>query len=312
MFYFAKKDFLLKAIIDLGTNTFHLYIAEVKANTLHEYYKMQIPVKLGKGGINNGEITSDAFRRGLTALHEFAKYIERFQVKDIQAFATSAIRNASNGSQFIEEAHRQFGIPIQAISGDVEAGFIYRGVNHSFKFPDETVLVMDIGGGSVELIIGKQQNILWKQSFEIGAARLIDLFHHENPISSSEVEALTAYLTEKLKPAVEACEKYNPQIFIGAAGSFETLLDVVINDLAVIPLSLSKHAYEIRREDFDVFVEIMKTGTQAQREKLKGMVSFRVEMITVAALLMQFAVEQFQIKRIICSDYSLKEGVLFS
>lgn len=302
----------MKAIIDLGTNTFHLVIAEVKNGTIREYFKLQVPVKIGSGGINNGYITPEAFQRGLTALNEFRKYLDQFEVKDVKAFATSAIRNANNGKQFVQEALEKCNITITTINGDTEAAYIYKGVQHSFRLPDERVLVMDIGGGSVEFIIGHGEEILWKQSFEIGAARLIERFHRENPIGLHEAAALKHFLAGELAPLADAINTYMPKVLVGSAGSFETLVDVVIKDLAVVPLSLSHQAYEIRREDFDVFVEIMQTSTMEQRSRMKGMITFRVEMITVAALLMQYVVESFQVKRIIASNYSLKEGVLFS
>lgn len=300
----------MKAIIDLGTNTFHLVIAEVKSGVISEYFKLQVPVKIGSGGINNGLITQEAFQRGLTALSEFRKYLNQFGVEDVTAFATSAIRNATNGTQFVKEALEKCNIAITTIDGDTEAEYIFRGVQHSFRLPDEKVLVMDIGGGSVEFIIGLGTDIQWKQSFEIGAARLIERFHRENPIGLHEVAALQQFLREQLAPLRQAIELHQPRVLIGSAGSFETLVDVVIGDLAVVPLSLSHQAFEIRREDFDVFVEIMQTSTSEQRSRMKGMAAFRVEMITVAALLMQYVVETFSIKRIIASNYSLKEGVL--
>ena len=303
---------LLKAIIDLGTNTFHLVIAEVRQNQICEFYKLQVPVKLGRGGINEGRITDEAFQRGITTLKEFKKYIDQFEVKEVMAFATSAIRNASNGNEFVATVEQLCNIKISTISGEQEADYIYRGAFHSFKFPEMPVLVMDIGGDSVEFIIGKREQILWKQSFEIGAARLLDMFHTNNPISTDEIASLHQYFHEQLKPLHQIIKQFKPTVLVGTAGSFETLVDVVIKDLAVIPLSLSKHAYEIRREDFDVFVEIMKTSTLEQRKRLKGMVDFRVEMITVAALLMDFIIQQFGVKRIICSDFALKEGVLYS
>lgn len=302
----------MKAIIDLGTNTFHLCIAEVKQGTLIEYYKLQVPVKIGSGGINKGLITPEAFQRGLTALTEFKKYIDQFQVKEVIAFATSAIRNAKNGKQFIKEAKENCGIEITTISGDVEAAYIYKGAFHSFKFPAYPVLVMDIGGGSVEFIIGIGEQIVWKQSFEIGAARLIDKFHDSDPISNDATNQLFHYLEQTLAPLFEAVNSYQPKAVIGSAGAFETLVDVVIKDLAVVPLSLSKNAFEIRKEDFDVFVEIMRTSTQEQRIRLRGMTDFRVEMITVAALLMYHVVSTCNFQHIIAVNYALKEGVLFT
>jgi exopolyphosphatase/guanosine-5'-triphosphate,3'-diphosphate pyrophosphatase len=171
---------------------------------------------------------------------------------------------------------------------------------------------MDIGGGSVEFIIGKGEQVVWKQSFEIGAARLIEKFKPSNPIAENQVAQLQQYLSDMLAPLFSAVAQHQPELLIGSAGAFETLVDVVINDLAVIPNSLSLHAFEIRKHDFEVFVEIMKTSTSEQRARLRGMIPFRIEMITVAALLMDFVVNQTQIKRIVVSNYALKEGVLFS
>lgn len=302
----------MKAIIDLGTNTFHLLIAEVKGDMLRVYFQLQVPVKLGSGGINSGIIQPDAYERGMVALTEFNKYLNQFQVTDVTAFATSAIRNASNGKQFINDAAQRCNIAITAITGDTEAAYIYKGVYHSFKLPDKPVLVMDIGGGSVEFIIGKGEQVVWKQSFEIGAARLIEKFKPSNPIAENQVAQLQQYLGDMLAPLFSAVAQHQPELLIGSAGAFETLVDVVINDLAVIPNSLSLHAFEIRKHDFEVFVEIMKTSTSEQRARLRGMIPFRIEMITVAALLMDFVVNQTQIKRIVVSNYALKEGVLFS
>jgi len=302
----------MKAVIDLGTNTFQLLIAEIADDKIYEHYELQIPVKLGKGGINNNYINDEAFVRGIAALSEFKKQITLYAVSEIKLLATSAIRNATNGKKFADEIARQFGFSITTILGSAEAEYIYKGVFHSFQFPDTPVLVLDIGGGSVETIIGIKEKILWKQSFEIGAARLLEKFHLSDPISTYEIEQLNLYLEEKLIPLFDAIKVFQPIVLIGSAGSFETLVDVVIKDFAVIPKKYSNQASEISIDDFEAFVELMKTSTIAQRSCLKGMTDFRVDMITVSALLMQYIVHRSSISQIICSNYSLKEGVLFT
>ena len=301
----------MKAVIDLGTNTFHLLIGETKNGKLNEFFKLQVPVKIGKNGINNGVINDDAFTRGLTTIAEFKKYINQFSITDVRACATSAIRNAKNGSEFVKKVNDLYQIKILTLSGDEEATCIYEGVSHSYNLNDENILVMDIGGGSVEFIIGKKENIIWKQSFEIGAARLTEMFHKNEPITEEEINSLYCYLSTKLSPLKVALNDFPSTILVGSAGAYETLLDIVIKDLAVVPNSLSKNAYEIRREDFDVFYELMIQSDELKRAKLKGMVDFRVEMIVVSAILMRYVVEEFKIKRIIASDYSLKEGMMF-
>src|SRR6478609_408551 len=142
----------MKAIIDLGTNTFHLLIAEVINGIIVEHKKLQIPVKIGEGGINKKTIAPPAFHRGLDALNVFRKTLNEFGIGAVIAHGTSAIRDAQNGGDFITEAHKQVNIQITMLSGEEEAELIYNGVKHAFPLPENNVLVMDIGGGSVEFV----------------------------------------------------------------------------------------------------------------------------------------------------------------
>lgn len=303
----------MKAVIDLGTNTFNLLIAEVKNGQLHEAFKLEYPVKIGQGGINKGVIEEQAFQRGLSTLGQFKSSLDQFNIGDnVKAFATSAIRNAKNGTEFIEKAASLYQLEIDAISGEEEAGYIYNGVSHSFNFPEEEVLVMDIGGGSVELIIGRKDKMVWKRSYETGAVRLMDTFQKGDPIGKTEIQDIESHLESTFQDLFEILKMYPLNTLVGSAGSFETLVDMVLKDLQVIPNSLSRQAYEIRREDFDVFYEVITTSNHEQRMRLKGMKDFRVDMIVVSAILMNFIIQRAGIERIIASEYSLKEGVFFS
>lgn len=299
------------AIIDLGTNTFQLLIAEIKNGHLYENYQMQIPVKIGKDGINNGYITKEAFERGLLALEQFSKTIETFHIEKVTAIATSAIRNAKNGPGFMSAAFDKFGISITTISGKQEAELIFKGVSHSFHLPDENVLLMDIGGGSVEFIIAKQNKITWSQSFEIGAARLLEKFCISDPITQEEVSVIECFLMNELTSLSKIIYENPVRKIIGSAGSFETLVDVILKDFQTIPVALSKNAHSIPTNLFDLFYALMKESTTEQRSKLRGLVDFRVDMIVVSAILMNYCVKTFNIEEIISSNYALKEGLLF-
>ena len=303
----------MKALLDLGTNTFHLLIAELKANKIIEHRKLQIPVKIGKGGINTGVITEDAFNRGMDALKQFRTILNEYHFAEVTAYGTSAIRDAANGIDFITRAHNEYGILIKAISGDEEAELIYRGVSHSFEMPAENVLVMDIGGGSVEFIIGNKNTILWKHSYPIGAARLLERFHTHDPMDDTSIIQLQSYLVHNIRLVRDALPEFPCHTLIGSAGSFETLVDVLKDDIqipdSVIPLS--EHATEITLDGFDAFIQLITQLDAKGRAELKGMVDFRVEMIVVAAILMDVVVKRFDITRIIASNYSLKEGMLF-
>ena len=178
------------AIIDLGTNTFHLLIVEDK-NTL---FKDSVPAKIGKGGISQGIISEEGIQRALTVLKRFKQIIDEQGVRAERVFATgtSAIRNAGNKEEFVKRVLEETGIQIQVISGDKEAELIYFGVKEAVDIT-ETSMIMDIGGGSVEFIICNNEKIFWKQSFEIGGQRLMDKFMKNDPISMRSVQQMNDY-----------------------------------------------------------------------------------------------------------------------
>jgi exopolyphosphatase / guanosine-5'-triphosphate,3'-diphosphate pyrophosphatase len=302
----------MKAIIDLGTNTFHLLIAEVIDGEIVEHKKLQIPVKLGEGGINQHLILPPAYDRGMDALRQFRETLNQFNIGKVTAHGTSAIRDAENGLAFMQQAESLYQIHIKMISGDEEAAVIYKGVSHSFTFPDRNVLVMDIGGGSVEFIIGNKETILWKKSYPIGAARLVERFHQSDPISDEEIITLQSYLVHNIIELRDALHKYPTTTLIGSAGSFETLTEVLRKDLQKGVTPISEHADKIDLETFFEYAVLIPSLNKEDRSKLHGMINFRVEMIVVATILMDVIIKRFEMEQLIASHYSLKEGLLFS
>jgi len=313
--YYIAPDFAKTmekiAIIDMGTNTFHLLIAEVKEGTFRAILKEKVAVKIGKGGINKGFITEEAWERAMDCLHHFRSVIDKEGAERVFATATSAIRNAKNGKGLAKEIFEKTQIPVRIISGDQEAELIYFGVKKALDIGSDTSLIMDIGGGSVEFIICNQEGILWKQSFEIGAQRLLDMFHYHDPIIKEEIENLHLYLNEKLKPLHEAILQYQPKILIGSSGTFDTLSDIyhLENNLPRDPeateFPLTLEAYRPIQE------EIMHKNKQ-ERMLIPGMIELRVDMIVVACSMINFVVGKYKMEKLRVSAYALKEGVLFN
>src|SRR6185312_9793738 len=141
------------AVIDLGTNTFHLLIAERGVGEVNELVRCEVAVKLGEGGINQGLIQPAAFERGIEALRDFHSVILQHGVEQVRALATSALRNAANGREFIGRIKNETDIKIELIDGGAEAEFIFKGIKASECLSDRGNLIVDIGGGSVEFII---------------------------------------------------------------------------------------------------------------------------------------------------------------
>lgn len=298
------------AIIDMGTNTFHLLIAEMKSKP-KILLREREAVKVGKGGINQRMITDDGFSRALDTLKRFKAIIDEYGVRKTLAFGTSAIRNASNGQQLIDAIKATTGIDARVIDGEEEADLIYRGVRAALDMGDDNSLVVDIGGGSVEFIVGNNKGIQWKRSFEIGGQRLLEEFQKFDPIGSQEVVALEAFLKTKLEPLMDPLRKYKPTTLVGVSGTFDTLSEMfcVRNGL---PYYADDSETPFDKTAFPSIYKDLLTHDRAGRLALPGMIEMRVDMIVVACVLVDIILGLHEFDNIRVSSYSLKEGVLAS
>jgi exopolyphosphatase/guanosine-5'-triphosphate,3'-diphosphate pyrophosphatase len=299
------------AVIDMGTNTFHLLVAEVKDGQFETIYREKNAVKIGAMGINKGLIIPEAQERAIIALKRFQQITEAENVEKVFATATSAIRNASNGQELVNKIKQETGIEVDIITGDQEAQLIYYGVGHALKLGNDTSLIMDIGGGSIEFIIGTAQEIKWKHSFEIGGQRMIEQFHKHDPILSSEIDDVRSYLNNHLSLLFEMVDKYRPTILIGSSGTFDTLSDIhrVALGMEKLP-DATELALTI--EGFDGILKEILVKNREERLAIPGMIELRVDMIVVACLLIEYVLKKSAIKKIRVSAYALKEGVLLN
>lgn len=308
------------AVIDLGSNTFHLVILELGNHAYEDLLKInledleiarkRIYVRLGEGSLASSYITSDAQQRALDAMIEFRHMLDAYGVKEVHAVATSAMRNAKNGNELVNRIERQTNIPIRIISGAEEAALIYRGVKQAVTIDKETALIMDIGGGSVEFIICNGNESLWEQSFEIGAQRLIDNFHQHDPILPDELMKMDAYLEENLGTLFQVADKYNPTKLIGSSGAFSTL---IMMHIAREKLSLDTHAtyYNLPFEKLEQIYKDIRYKTHEERLEIPGLSNQRVDMVVVSFALIYFILNKTNIRNITASKYSLKVGLFF-
>lgn len=300
------------AVIDLGTNTFNLLIVEIDPDKNYQLvFQTKISVKLGEGGINKGFIAPVPFDRGINALKTHKQTIEKYNVEKVVAIATSAIRGASNGSEFVARANEECNIDVQVISGDKEAETIYYGVRNAVKMHDEPSLIIDIGGGSTEFIIANKNQIFWKQSFLLGVARLLELFNPSDPITDKEKDALLNYLKKELQPLFEAVKKYPLTELIGSSGSFDSIAEMVAHRFYTPTIFDGKTEFEFNLNDCAAVHETILNSTTAERLRMKGLTAMRVDMIVISSILVQFILKSFAIPKMRHSAYSLKEGVLF-
>ncbi|MEJ5960706.1 exopolyphosphatase [Pedobacter immunditicola] len=295
------------AVIDMGTNTFHLIIASVADGKVEVIYKTNVPVKLGEGRVNENIIIPEAFERGLQALSQFKAEIEKQGVDCIKATATSAVRSAVNGEEFVKAVLAKTGITIDVIDGEQEAQYIFKGVQATGTI-SATSLIMDIGGGSTEFIICRPDEVLWKKSYNIGAARLMQAFFKSDPISEADQFAIREHLSKVLADFKLACESFQPTVLIGSAGAFETFAVLIQKDLDIE--NVASATISIPR--YQELAARLLASTHEERTQMEGLIPLRVDMIVMAVVLTNYVLEEIKPEKIWLSTYDLKMGVLNS
>ncbi|MEL6941317.1 MAG: exopolyphosphatase [Bacteroidota bacterium] len=291
------------AVIDLGTNTFHLLIAETDGKGFRVLYKERIFVKLGENGVET--IGRLSFERGVLAMKHYSEVMQQFRVSKVKAIGTAALRTASNGQEFLNRVKAEADIEIETISGDLEAQLIHKGVSLAVPIEEhQKVLMMDIGGGSIEFIIANMHQVLWAQSFPIGVAVLFNKFHHSDPIAPQEITELSAFLHETLRPLDQALQQFPVNRLIGASGTFDVLED----NLEKIKED-TNHSI-IQLSEFTPFLEKVLQSTQAQRYQIPQIPRERADLIVVALLLIQVTLKKLDIDELSVSHFAMKEGIL--
>jgi exopolyphosphatase/guanosine-5'-triphosphate,3'-diphosphate pyrophosphatase len=300
---------IVNAVIDLGTNTFNLLIAENSGGgTFRVLHEERIAVKMGSGGINKKKLLPEAIERGLNALSLHEINIRKYGVSNLRIIGTSAIRGASNREEFINLVRERFGWEMEVIDGNKEADYIFRGTLHSLPPLEEKYLVVDIGGGSNEFILAEKDQILWKHSFNIGIARVLELFKMSDPPDLPEIAEVEAWFSEHLTPLKEICKIHQPRVMVGCSGAFDTLMDIL--EEKVPDATFRKSSY-FPLDQFYRIHRLLISVNREDRSLIPGVDKNRVEMIIIATIFINFILRELNIRELIHTHFSLKEGVMF-
>ena len=304
----GDPDAVRWAVVDCGTNTFNLLVRDVRTSEL--VWSTKLPVKLGLGGLTNGRLAPEAMERGWHALKLFSAAAQQLGVERLWAFATSGVRSTENGVEFAERAENEAGVPLNVINGLQEAAFIYAGVRQAIPAAREPVLVMDIGGGSTEFVVGSGNDVLWSLSLPLGVTRLREQFQPNDPLSESDLTALNAHLNQQLQPVFAAVEQYRPQQLIGSSGSFDTLYDLwaLANGLPALVPGQTYAEWPAGALE-PLFEQLLRT-TVAERLNLKGMVAMRADTLHLSPLQIAPILQKLPPATPVgLSTFALKEGV---
>lgn len=298
-------------IIDCGTNTFNLLIAEPSPEgKLQVLFKNKIPVKLAPS-VTTGIIGKNRFARGIDALFVHKNTLTNMGVTRIFAFATSAIRDSPNGAEFVESAKSLVGIDLKVISGEEEAELIHKGVAQTIPEEFGRFAIMDIGGGSVEFIIGSKHELLWLQSLKLGVSQLKGQIQPNDPIGKDQIEELKKLILDQTKAVISKFKEYDVKIIVGSSGSFDSI-EKMIEASADLETPGSLDFSELPLPEIKKLYANLIPSTLAERMNMKGLIPMRADMIVLAMVLINEVSELAGIEKIYHSEYALKEGAFYN
>lgn len=297
------------AAIDLGTNSFHAVLVDIYPDgSFRTVDKLKEMVILAEKGLEN-RLSEDAMQRGLEALKRIKFLCDSQNVETILAFATSAIREAENGGDFIHLVNVEAGIKVRAISGKMEAEMIGYAVRHGVVLSEEMVLMVDIGGGSVEFIVGNEKELIFFTSLKLGVARMAAKFVHSDPITSEEISALDEHFEKELQEVAEVVKKHKVKTIIGSSGTMENIAAMVAGRNS-ITAKISLNELEFSRADFLDFYQEFIGKDHSERLKEKNLEEKRVDIINPGLVLLKYLLEGFEIEKIRISESALREGMI--
>lgn len=296
------------AVIDLGTNTCNLLIAEMNPPGFKILYQSKQLVKLGDDKIRENEISRAATSRVLESFQTHQRIISDYHAEKVRVVATSAVRTAENKIEFLEQISENSGWLVRLISGEKEAEMIFEGVLLAFNEFKNPALILDIGGGSNELIIAHNKIMLWKESQPTGMARVINKFKISDPIQTEEKDHLKNYFAEAHKDAFEKCKTENVETLVGCSGAFDTIADIIDS---VNPGEKPRTTQKILISEFYTVYQNLIKSTRDERLLMKGMDYVRVDLIVPAVIFIEHLISEIGISQIIQTDFALREGVLY-
>jgi len=298
------------AAVDVGSNSIHMVVAQVEADGRFRVLdRAKDMVRLGRRTLNDGRLSPQAIAAGVRTLSAFRTLAERQGVTRITAVATSAVREAVNGGDFIKKVERDVGLRLKVIPGREEARLIYLGVRHAVDLSGKPTLIVDIGGGSVEFILIERGEPVSLESHKIGVARLSERLFHNDPPDPEEIDALEAYLADQLDPMLGDFRRRGVRRVVGTSGTMLNLVaiaghvrgeppDLHLNNFAVAATEIAK----VRR--------LLARASREDRLRIKGLDAKRADLIVAGAVLTDYILTRVGAKQLVACTWALREGVL--
>ena len=299
------------AILDIGTNSIHMVLAEVEPDFSYKILdRFKDMTRLGDGAFTSRRLTVAAMTRALEVIKTLITLARNKGYDRIETVATSAVREAKNGGDFIEEIARQTGLTVRVVTGEEEARLIYLGVRHSMDLSSRPTLVLDVGGGSVELIVANRERMLHGQSLKLGAIRLKDLYLKKDPPSKSMVKDMGKAIEAQIKTALQPFKGADYERLVGTSGMIGNLTEVIhlqrtgrpVPQLNMATISLK----EVRGVE-----DLLRSSSFKARLAIPGLDAKRADTLLPAAVVVRTVMERVDRDEMTISDKAIREGLIY-
>jgi len=298
------------AALDIGTNSFHLVVARpVNDDRFEVIAREKEHVRLGSGDGDMDYLEPDAIDRGIEALARMGQVVNAHGA-DLYAVATSAVREATNADEFLRRARDEAGVDVQVISGPEEARLIQLGVLQAVPVFDRRMVLMDIGGGSTEILVGERGETLMVTSLKVGALRLTQRFFGGKRAHPSAVDACRRDLQSTLAIVARHVRRHGFDVAVGSSGTVATLCSMINAGRGGEPLRTYNNFIFTAAELDAVVTDLVEAGTVEQRRRLPGMDPARADIILAGALIAEQVMAHLGIDEMVYSDNALREGAL--
>ena len=298
------------AAIDVGSNSIHLIVAEARPDghfiVLDRAKEM---VRLGEKSLTTGRLTKVAMERGIRTLATFKSIALRHGVIRIRAVATSAVREAANGGEFIQRIYDEVGIRVRVIPGREEARLIYLGVSQVADLDGAPTLLLDIGGGSVEVVLVADGRPLELHSLKLGVSRMTEQFLFHDPPRARELARLEEHLAEQLEPALATAAKRKVRRIAATSGTLLSLVSMTAHRLGVHP-GAQIHGLEVPADAVSRLARTLARSDRDTRLSMRGMDPKRVDLIVAGAVTADLVLRRLRAKHIWACTWALREGLL--
>jgi len=303
------------AAIDVGTNSIRLVVGEsdpfLRFRVIQE---VKETTRLGAGVYHTGRIKANAFEASIEAIARMKAVAEACHVERIRAVGTSAVREATNGKEFIDRVREKTGIVIEVVSAESEARLSFSSVANAFELDDRRVAIVDIGGGSTEVVMSSGGVIDAVCPLPLGAVRLTDAYFQNAEIERSRFEEMCRSVDRAIAERIPD-PQYRPYMILGTGGSFTSLARVAIrqatspsNDAMVLPSAV--RGYELRRSDVTYFLDKLRKMPLEERRRVPGLSSQRAEIIVAGVCIIERLMQFFRVARVRVHDGGIRHGLL--